>query len=173
MRSRQPERLYGPRSQPLQRLQGSEGASGHRRQLQRRHNFQRPSDAPPSARPFHQDGCSRHRPPMPGLSSLSAKVKHRRVSSQRSYPAEEQDWNNLRFPGRNRPTKLASPLLPFSALDRRRIRRLLCRIGQRGPKLAYVYFEEEPGRRSAAKLLTKDVVRRIAVNIAKLPELLG
>ncbi|MFY9840235.1 MAG: hypothetical protein WAK55_27960 [Xanthobacteraceae bacterium] len=23
-------------------------------------------------------------------------------------------------------------------------------------KLAYVYFEEEPGRRSAAKLLTKD-----------------
>jgi hypothetical protein len=38
-----------------------------------------------------------------------------------------------------------------------------------GQKLAYVYFENEPGRRSAAKLLTK--ARRIAVNIAKLPEL--
>ena len=33
-------------------------------------------------------------------------------------------------------------------------------------QLAYVYYESEPGRRSA-KLLTKVEARRIAVNIAK------
>jgi hypothetical protein len=39
-----------------------------------------------------------------------------------------------------------------------------------GQPLAYVFFEEKPSRRSAAKPLTKAEARRIAANIAKLPE---
>jgi hypothetical protein len=35
-----------------------------------------------------------------------------------------------------------------------------------GQGLAYVYYEDEPGRRTAAKMLSKDEARRIVANIA-------
>jgi hypothetical protein len=43
----------------------------------------------------------------------------------------------------------------------------------KGHALSYVYYENEPGRRTAAGLLIRDEVRRIAINIAKLSELLN
>jgi len=36
-----------------------------------------------------------------------------------------------------------------------------------------VYYEQEPGRGTAANLMTKDEARRIAANIVKLPGVLG
>ena len=42
-----------------------------------------------------------------------------------------------------------------------------------GQAVASVYFEDEPGRRTAAGLRTRDEARRIAANMVKLPGLLG
>ena len=40
-----------------------------------------------------------------------------------------------------------------------------------GQALSCVCYEQEPGRRAAAEILTRDEARRIAINIAKLLEL--
>jgi hypothetical protein len=42
-----------------------------------------------------------------------------------------------------------------------------------GHALAYVYCEDEPGRRAAAHLITRDEARRIMINVAKLTDLLS
>jgi hypothetical protein len=62
--------------------------------------------------------------------------------------------------------------LPAALNDRGEQQRVLHRPRPHGQALGYFYFENEPGRRSPARPLTKDEARRMAANFAKLPELL-
>jgi hypothetical protein len=39
-----------------------------------------------------------------------------------------------------------------------------------GQELAYIYYEDDPRRRSIVKLLSRDEARQIAAAIANLPE---
>jgi len=41
-----------------------------------------------------------------------------------------------------------------------------------GQELAYIYYEDDPSRRSILKLLSRDEARQIAAAITKLPEVL-
>jgi len=59
---------------------------------------------------------------------------------------------------------LPSPL-PATLVDRGHWRCLRSEGRQRPKACLCVYYEEEPGRRSAAKLLSKDEARRIAANV--------
>ena len=60
-----------------------------------------------------------------------------------------------------------------AALDRRGAQQsVLHREGRHRAGARLFLFEDEPGRRSAAKLLSRDEARRMAANFAKLPELL-
>ena len=58
------------------------------------------------------------------------------------------------------PTREGSARLPAAFGDRRAPKSFIVRDAN-GQALAYVYFEEEPGRRTAATLMTKDEARRM------------
>jgi hypothetical protein len=42
-----------------------------------------------------------------------------------------------------------------------------------GQELAYIYYEDDPRRRSIVKLLSRDEARSIAAAVAKLPEMVS
>jgi hypothetical protein len=90
-------------------------------------------------------------------------------------------WVKVKIPRRRRSGEKPRRIGPLVASEPRRFpppwsveERPACFIvsDANGQGLAHVYYEEESGRRTAAKRMTQDEARRIAVKIAKLPGLL-
>jgi hypothetical protein len=105
---------------------------------------------------------SRYRPPPKLLSKDEAGGLRRISPSCRSYCGGRNQISGIDSSARRFPP-------PWSVKD---LDACFVVRDHNGQKLAYVYFEDEAGRRSAAKLLTRDETRRIAVNMAKLPQFL-
>jgi hypothetical protein len=84
---------------------------------------------------------------MSNLRNWSGVVKPKRFCVLRLCSGGDRDILDCLMPG-------APPLPPWSVEEYNSA----CFIvrNNNGQQLAYVYFEEEPGRRSAAKLLSKD-----------------
>ena len=89
---------------------------------------------------------------------------------RQTHLAEPRDWTGCR--GKTIIEHARATPLPAALDDRGQNDACFIVRDCNGQAVAYVYYEEDPGRRSAANLMTRDEARRIAANIAKLPELL-
>src|SRR5215472_19355187 len=131
---------------------------------------------------MHFPAASRRLWTRSGLTSIARKKPTSRLHCD---PKSSQSLRTLLFEGVSNPftpnlAPAAKPVGAFSMPSRRfpppwsveELEACFVVRDDHGQKLAYVYYEEEPQRRTSSKLLTKDEARRIAVNIAKLPELL-
>ena len=100
---------------------------------------------------------------------LPTKDEAHRIATQLAKPLELLDAGAL-VPTQSPPAVTAARFPPPWSIDE--LDACFVVKDASGQKLGHFYFEEEPGRRSAVKLLTKDEARRIAVNFAKLADLL-
>jgi hypothetical protein len=89
------------------------------------------------------------------IAATDREIERRRIIAKAS--AEEQELERRRFPS---PWHVHELIECFIVKD------------SAGQPLAYVFFEDEAGRRTAANPLPYDEARRIAGHIARLPDLL-